>query len=192
MLAGEELVFQGPYEWIGPTDRTIFGSGWVGHPGVYLWTVPIKGFFVPYYVGSTGKSLGDKFVEHTRAYLSGEYTIWDPAELAQRRKVELWGGLWKPERRGMFPAYAAEFEKLAPRITELLKLYRLFVGSMRGSDRMRERAEAAIIRSVRSQDPKGILDENLKFRPRGPSESPVTYEFRWPGPVEWVPKRDQI
>jgi hypothetical protein len=193
MLAGEELHFRGPYEWFGPPERTLYGSGWVDEPGVYLWTIPTAATtFTPYFVGETGRSFAERFAEHTRAYLGGEYTVWEPEDFLQKNKVEVWGGLWKPERRKMFGEYLENLERLNMRTLDLLRAYRIFLAPMRGSERMRERVEAAIIRAVRLADPHPFLDENLRYRPRLPSEPPVNYEMHWPAPVEGVPTRCQV
>jgi len=192
MLAGEELAFRGPYEWVGPLERTVYGSGWINEPGVYVWTIPIGGVFAVYYVGETGRSFADRFAEHTRAYLSGEYTVWEPEDFLQKRKVEVWGGLWKPERRQLFGEYLANYERITTRTTELLKAYRIFIAPYRGSERVRERAAAAIIKALRMAGPHPFLDENVRFRPRLASESPVTVEMTWPAPVEGVPVRCQV
>jgi hypothetical protein len=192
MLAGEELVWWGPLAWVGPVEHTVHGSRWVNEPGVYLWTIPTGPSFTVYYVGETGRSFGERFTEHTRAYLGGEYSVWEPEDFLQKRKVEVWGGLWRPERRALMGEFLANLDRLTPRIAELLKAYRVFVAPMRGSERMRERMEAAIIRAIKLSDPHALLDENLRYRPRLPSEDPVTYEMRIPVPIEGLPARFQI
>lgn len=192
MLAGEELVFRGPYEWLGPKEMTIYGSGWLNEPGVYLWAVDVGGVFTPYYVGETNRSFADSFLQHTRAYMTGEYSVWDPEEFLQKRKVEVWGGLWRPERRGMYPDFLADFERITARTTALLKSFRILIAPYRGSERLRERAAAAIIRAIRTSDPHPLLDENVRFRPRMPAESAVTFDLVWPVPVDGVPARIQV
>jgi hypothetical protein len=192
MLAGEELVWRGPFDWVGPAERSIFGSNWAKEPGIYLWTIQTGPSNTVYYVGETGRSFGERFAEHTRAYLGGEYSIWGPEEFLQKRKIELWGGLWRPERKHLTGEYLANVERLLPRVVELLKSFRIFIAPMRGSERMRERVEAAIIRAIRLSDPHPLLDENLRYRPRLPSEDPVRYDMQLPAHIEGLPAYFQV
>jgi len=192
MLAGEELVWRGPFEWVGAPERSVFGTNWAKEPGVYLWTIQTGPSYTVYFVGETGKSFAERFAEHTKSFLGGEYSVWAPEEFLQKRKIELWGGLWRPERRGLMGEYLANAERLVPRVLELMKSFRIFVGPMRGSERMRERVEAAIIRAIRLADPHPLLDENLRYRPRLPSEDPVRYDLQASVNIEGLPTHFQV
>lgn len=75
-----EVVWTGPYCWpefeIGSNSRPL-----PRQPGVYLQTVEYQDGYLIYCAGLTRRSMPTRFREHTRKYMSGDYTVLDIAAM---------------------------------------------------------------------------------------------------------------
>ena len=93
-------------------------------PGVYLMTVKHQDGFLPYGVGVTRRPMRERFVEHTRAYVKGEYNILDLNAAERGTREVLWKGWgWTPEKRADYEARKDEIIAFAKsQISELVCL----------------------------------------------------------------------
>jgi hypothetical protein len=66
--------------------------------GVYLWTVEHGSGYLIYAAGITRRPFRKRFREHTAAYRSGVYTVFDVALLKQGVRRKVWPGFWFQKR----------------------------------------------------------------------------------------------
>ncbi len=173
-----EVRWHGPCRWYGKSEDCLFTASVAGKSGIYLWTVPFNTKYLVYYVGETGRSFKTRFTEHTRDYLYGYYRIYAPTEFAQGKKKLVWGGMWKPGRRG--PQRMLEFlnrySELSKVIYEFLGQYRIFLAPLDVKERIRQRIEAAIASKL-SEHP-GLIgkfqNDDIRYRPRRTDEDPIS------------------
>ena len=93
------VKWYGPYRFVEREEENVFTSLMGEKKGIYLFTVPFEGKYLVYYVGETGASFAIRLLQHVQSYLDGFYRVFDPEEFARGRKVLLWGGMWKSNRR---------------------------------------------------------------------------------------------
>ena len=93
------VKWYGPYSFVESADENVFTCLIGKKTGVYLFTIPFEGKYLVYYVGETGVSFANRSLQHVQSYLNGFYRVFDPEEFEKGRKVLLWGGMWKTDRR---------------------------------------------------------------------------------------------
>lgn len=148
-MVTESLFVQwfGPYCFAGSESENVFTNSIGEKKGVYLWTIPFDSKYLVYYVGETGVSFAERLLQHVQSYLNGFYRVFDPEEFAEGRKVLVWGGMWKSDRKSpdiMFE-YLRQYHKLSDMAHSLLNQFRIFVAPLKENDRrIRQRIEAAI------------------------------------------------
>ena len=75
-----DVTWSGPYAWPGFEKINVLPP-LPDHGGVYLQTFEHRdGRYVLYAAGITRQRFRRRFMQHNRAYLSGDYNILDPAE----------------------------------------------------------------------------------------------------------------
>ena len=167
-----EIVWTGPYGWpqfevesdLHPIPK---------RPGVYLQTVEYQDGYLIYAAGLTRRSIPKRFREHTRKYMSGDYSVLDVAAMQQGVRREIWHGWgWSPEKR-------AEFEDRKSTILDAVRKqlagFRIFVADVGVQPRILERLEAAIMSSLYKQPVpfSDIPDKGMMLAPRWKSEAPI-------------------
>lgn len=176
-----KIRWYGPYKLYGTEDNSIFTTPEAKQPGIYLWTVPFKKQYLTYYVGETGMSFTERFVEHTQSYLDGLYRIYSPSQFADGSKVLVWDGMWK--KKYSKPARMLEFMnrylELAPIINAYLERFRIFVAPLNVEERIRQRIEGAIAsRLLQQPGPIGSFqDSDIRYRPRRNDEEPISVQM---------------
>ncbi|NJM42680.1 MAG: hypothetical protein HC853_19045 [Anaerolineae bacterium] len=141
--------------------------------GVYLWTVEHNLGFLIYTAGITRRPFQQRFREHTRAYQSGVYTVFDAADLARGERNKIWPGFWFRRRT---PQLKAEYQRRASEIGDalekLLSAYRVFVAPVSTTPRVLERIEAAIMNALYAAKgiPSIIPDRGMSLSPRWEQE----------------------
>lgn len=176
-----ELVWQGPFSWPGACydahTPDLGDSEFVDSCGVYLWTVNYGTGFLIYAAGITNRPFRVRFREHTRAYRSGVYTIFDAPSLIQGQREVLWPGFWFGHRSVNAERDYAECESEIRVATEkLLGTYRVFVAPIQASSRVLRRIEAAIMNALYSAG--GVVgqipDRGMALAPRWDCEDPIS------------------
>jgi hypothetical protein len=133
------IEFEGPYSFIDYGDLPSILKSPLKN-GIYLWAIPVDDKELIRYVGMTTRTFGERMLEHLKAYLSGDYGIYDPIELQSGRRVKLWDGYW---RGAAIEDFIKRHEELFPKLFDMLKLYRIYVAPVNGEVRLLERIEAA-------------------------------------------------
>jgi hypothetical protein len=143
----QRINWEGPFSWV--SDQ---GITWIGHatvargPGLYLWTVPDESKYWINYVGISTTSIGERQLSHLRSYLSGEYVVYAPSELAKRKKQVAYD-----PKEGL-NVFMERYLSLARIIYEQLSLFRLFIAPMEGKKATLETLESMIINSLRAEN----------------------------------------
>jgi hypothetical protein len=177
----------GPYSFVKSEDQNIFTCLMGEKKGVYLFTIPFEGKYLVYYVGETGDSFANRLLQHVQSYLNGFYRIFDPEEFVKGRKVLLWGGMWKTDRRE--PKLISDFidrqTELAPKILLQLKRFRIFLAPIDEDKRIIERVEAEIARSLNQQEGLigGFQDKDVRYRPTRPNEQRFKVIMTFSNPI---------
>ena len=138
-------------------------------------TVKHQDGFLPYGVGVTRRPARNRFVEHTRSYVNGEYNILD-LDIAQQgiRKVIWKGWGWTSEKRADYEARKSEIIAIAQR--QMLGTY-IFIIETGITPRLLERIEASIANHFYKQD-EILFDRGMLCMPRWESEEPLIAIFQ--------------
>ncbi len=181
------VKWYGPYSFVDSGVENVFTCSMGEKKGVYLFTIPFEGKYLVYYVGETGASFANRMLQHAQSYLNGFYRIFDPEEFVKGRKILLWGGMWKADRRE--PKLISDFidkqAELAPKIILFLKQFRIFLAPIGKDKRIIERVEAEIARSLNQQE--GLIgafqDKDVRYRPTSPDEQQFWVMMTFPQPI---------
>lgn len=182
MDEGSELQFYGPFQLAGSQEESILLSPKGKLMGVYLLTIPFENKYLPYYVGETGVSFASRSMDHVKCFLNGFYRIYDPEAFATGKKILVWGGMWKSNRKGSdtMIEYLQQYHKLSSLSYTFLNLFRFFLAPFDSDDRLRQRLEAAIASKLLEQD--GIIgsfqDNDIRYYPRRPKEQPIKIKLK--------------
>ncbi len=119
------------------------------HPGVYLITFEYEDGFLIYAAGITRRNIPTRFKEHTKKYLSGDYTILDLSAIKYGKRKEIWHGWgWTPKKKQDFESRKSE---ILEGTHNQLAGSRIFVTDIGTADRILERLEAAIMNNLYEQ-----------------------------------------
>ena len=172
-----EVRWSGPYAW--PTFETATGLPAIPkHSGVYLWSSVYGREYIIYAAGITRRPIPIRLREHTRNFISGEYTILDMAAMSRGVRKEIWHGWgWTPEKRRDFEHRKHD---LAAAARYQLAAFRVFVADVGTAPRLLERLEAAIMNTLYRQPPPccDIPDRGMMLAPRWNSEQPITARLK--------------
>jgi hypothetical protein len=126
--------------------------------------------------GITKRPFSQRFREHTGKYLSGDYTILDPAAANKGKRLELWHGWgWTEPKRELFQAGKEIIQGAA---TEQMKAFRLFVAEVEEDNRLPERIEASVMAHLYnlSSPLSKLPDKGMFLSPRRKDELEIRVE----------------
>jgi hypothetical protein len=170
------LHFAGPFSWCGVAEKNLFGSPEGRKAGVYLLTAESDAGYFIYSAGFTTRSFAERFWEHTKEYLSGNYTVLDAKALREGTRLVVWDGFWDAreawQRLGDFRARSGE---ILAHVHELLATFRLFLAPLSTERRVLERLEAAIMNALYGASGKiaELPDRGMRLLPRRQDETPL-------------------
>lgn len=180
ILDSYDLHWSGPFKWPGVTSEDL--PDFLSEQeiakccGVYLWTVEHESGYLIYAAGITRRPFGQRFREHTRAYRSGVYTVFDVPSFKSGIRKKVWQGFWfkkrSPEAQNEYQARADEIRTAAE---ELLQNYRVFLAPLPPNPRVLQRIEAAIMNTLYlASGPASVIpDRGMALAPRWPNETPI-------------------
>ena len=180
-----ELRWVGPrtlYKWDGTKENGIFTVPETKKSGIYLWTIPFEKKYLTYYVGETGRSFTERFMEYTRNYLCGLYRVYNPSEFVDGKKALVWGGMWKPDRKGpdTVQEFLNRYSELSTVIYKFLRQFRVFIAPLDVKKRVRQRIEAAIAERLLEQP--GLTgrfqDNDIRYKPRRNNEERIRVKMK--------------
>jgi len=177
-----EIQLYGPYRCFGNKDESVFHVPISTRKGVYFWTIPFENQYLTYYIGETGNSFVYRTMEHIQCYLRGFYRVYDPNEFAKGKKVLIWGGMWKPDRKGLDVKleFIDRYPALSRQIYEYLAQFRLFLAPIDRDRRTRQRIEAAIATKMLGRP--GVIgnfqDDDIRYWPRRSEEQPIYVKMK--------------
>ena len=190
-----KITFEGPFSWSGFEEAPCILDVPEGQEaGVYLWTVPQDDHELICYVGQTGRAFGKRMVEHYKEHASGFYHLNSVPEFQRGVRVALWPGLWDSNNRATVPDCIRFAIQNAPLVQRLAMTYRFYLGPVDGSRRLRERIEGAIATALYSSPPPiGTFQElGIRYRPRKPTEEPLSCDISAPKSLLGLPTHLQV
>lgn len=167
------IEWTGPYSWPGYEPENNLPPI-PKQPGIYLMTVEKGDGYVLYAAGLSRRPIPTRFREHTRKYMSGDYTVLDIGALQQGLRKEIWHGWgWTEEKRRRFEGLR---EAILDAARKQLAGFRIFIAQVPDRPRLLERLEAAIMGHLYRQPPPlcNVPDKGMMLAPRWESEEPVT------------------
>lgn len=174
------LRWEGPFRWPGRDfqgeGKSLNDATVALNCGVYLWTVEHCDGYLIYTAGITRRSFVKRLREHTRAYLTGVYTIFDVPSLRTGIRKEIWPGFWfKRKTVDRQHEYENRFGEIHIAAKELLANYRVFVAPIDPRPRLLERIEAAIMNVlyIAPGPASRIPDRGMALAPRWHDEQPI-------------------
>jgi len=171
-----ETKFQGPYSWISENaDTCIQTCKFHRYSGIYLWTIEYENKELIYYVGQTGRSFSTRMQEHFTEHASGGYHLYDPEEFQRGIRKTVWYGRYDARQRTTISQFLKDFDRLAPIIERLARIYRFWIAPVDLDSRLRNRLESAISLPLFNQS--GIVSEfqesGVRYLPRRDEEPPL-------------------
>jgi hypothetical protein len=170
-----EVGWEGPYSWPAfEGENNLHPLPKI--PGVYLQTFEYQGGYLIYAAGLTRRPAPERFSQHTRKYMNGEYNVLDITAAQQGMRSEIWHG-WGYARK-----HREEFEEqksiILGAVRRQLTGFRIFITDTvdtRREARVLERLEAAIMRNLYQQPSPicDIPDRGMHLSPRWESETPI-------------------
>jgi hypothetical protein len=134
-------------------------------------------------LGETGTSFARRHYAHFCEYTCGAYTIHDPQSFAAGRRAPRYTGFTYPkERWRRAQPFIDDFGAIAPVLTEMLGVLRLFLAPLESDQRTRRRIEGALSSLLSQADPEVSEFQGRKARwLRRPDEPPlkVTSASEW-------------
>lgn len=166
-------MWQGPYSWPNYEQKNNLPS-LPKQSGLYLQTVIYNDGYLIYAAGLTRRTVRQRFREHTRKYMSGDYNVLDMNEMQKGIRQEVWHGWgWTPAKKEKF-----EEQKLVIQVAvqEQLAGFCIFVAHMGNEPRILERLEAAVMNTLyRRPSPLcDIPDRGMMLAPRWAWEEAIT------------------
>jgi len=145
---------------------------------------------------SDASSVPPKVQEHTRLYLSGDYTVLDVAlDVAQLKngvRSEIWHGWgWNAAKRAEFAERRSEIKEAAQR---QLVACRVFVTDVALRGRVPERLEAAIMNCLYAAPAPfcDVPDKGMMLAPKWDSEEPICVRNACGSKLHGLPERLSI
>src|SRR5262245_11374897 len=90
------LNWYGPFSLLNSDQTSCFKSTASQQPGVYMWGFKHRDGYLIYACGLTAKrTLAKRLREDQRSFLTGMWTLLDPAAMERGDRVEFWHGMWK-------------------------------------------------------------------------------------------------
>jgi hypothetical protein len=167
-----EVEWSGPYSWPtyeGENNLPPLPS----LSGVYLQTFRFQNGYLIYAAGLTRRPVSERFGEHTRKYMNGEYSVLDTLAVQKGIRREIWHG-WGYARNNR-----KEFEdrklKILEAVHKQLSGFRIFITDPGSESRVLERLEASIMGSLYKQPHPicDIPDKGMQLAPRWDMEDPI-------------------
>jgi len=196
-----KVEFVGPYVFIGSGKfPSIFKC--LPKKGVYFWTTPYGRKEVINYVGVTNREFKIRMFEHIKAFLSGDYKIFDANELKKGNPLPVWNGLYGLGRGvktdeficNHLEDFTKRYKELYPKIIATLKLYKIYLAEIEDETRLQERLEAAIYNCLYSQ--KGVVgrcvEKGILFRRRTSEERRIIFQLEFDKKIMGLPKQIEI
>ncbi len=171
------IEWTGPYSWPGYEAENNLPSI-PKHPGIYLMAAQYRDGYVLYAAGLSRRPIAKRFREHTRKYMSGDYTVLDIAALQHGIRKEIWHGWgWTEEKRRQFENRKEAILQAARR---QLSGFRIFVAQVPDYPRALERLEASIMDHLYRQPSPlcDVPDKGMMLAPRWDTEKPVIIKNR--------------
>lgn len=186
-----DIEWRGPYAW--PKFETESNLPAIPkHPGVYLLTSVYENGYIIYAAGITRRPIPQRFREHTRKYLSGDYTILDMDAMQHGVRKEIWHGWgWTPDKR---KEYERRKSNLLEAVRKQLAAFSIFVADVGTEPRILERIEAAIMYTLYENVHPfcDIPDRGMQLSPRWKKESQITAFMHSSVELYGVPKQLEI
>ena len=180
-----EIKWEGPFSWPKFENKSNL-SPVPKVPGVYLQTFEHKNGYLIYCAGLTRRPIINRFKEHTKKYMNGEYNVLDISAARQGTRKEIWHG-WDYARN-----HRSEFEEgksmILNAVEEQLGGFRLFITNME-APRILERLEASIMNNLYEQLPPicDIPDRGMQLSPRWESEDRIILKNDCPAIIYGLP-----
>jgi hypothetical protein len=181
------LDFQGPFRWHGSPD--LFSQEIAKQKGIYLWTVEQPHGHLVYYVGETSTSFKNRFENHLKSYLSGEYGIPDANDFLQgKSKTWVWPAKWRvPDK---WPAeFIQRISEIMPKLVELLGVMKIFVAPLLVETHVRQRIESTLAAYLKKQpEPIGsFIDADLRHSRDITNGDKFFVEINSPSLIQGIP-----
>jgi hypothetical protein len=185
-----EVKFSGPLSVLEAEDAGCLFTQEIGkRSGIYLWTVPVNGRHLPWYIGQTRRGFAQRMGEHVTGFLSGQYTTWDAAALARGENRRIEGSVvgWWPET---LPAFLSNYEQLVPHIVVFLRSLRVYVAPLTGDAHLHNRVEGALGRYLKSHPESELRDfffPGMRVPAAVPFDKPLRLQVTSVAPVAGLP-----
>ena len=185
------IEWTGPYSWPGfESENNLHPVP--KHPGIYLMAAEYGDGYLLYAAGLSRRPIPTRFREHTRKYMSGDYTVLDITALQQGIRKEIWHGWgWTEEKRRNFQNRK---EAILDAARKQLIGFRLFTAEVPERPRLLERLEASIMDHLYRQPAPlcDVPDKGMMLAPRWDSEKPVTIRNRCAVKLHGLPDAQEI
>lgn len=164
-----DAIWNGPFAWPGYENSELPKLPDESGGGVYLWTFEYEKGYLIYCAGRTSRKVKERFKEHTRKYLNGEYNILDIDAATKGIRKVFWGWDYAKTHRTEFEARKTQLVEVA---SKQLAGFRIFVADLEDTERLHARLEATIMKTLYSQPPPvgSLPDKGMHLSSRNSTE----------------------
>lgn len=182
-----ELTFEGPFHWSKSVELPSLFDDPIGQEsGVYLFTFPVNGMEHVHYVGQTKRDFATRLCEHLVCYLSGQYSILDPVELARGNQKIVWRTAWGAP----LAEFIEQLEVIAPQIKKFLGMFRFHLALVEDDAQLRNRIEGGLGRHFQNHPDdqiRGVFNTVARLPGTNPSKTMVRCQLNAKTPIAGFP-----
>lgn len=167
------LHWKGPFSW----PKFEFENGLPAipkEPGLYIQSAEYNEGYIIYCAGISRRPIPDRFREHSRSYLKGDYNILDIDLMKQGIRKVLWQGWgWSDEKRNKFNSNKSSLQDA---VNKQLSGFRIFTVDIGLEPRILERLEAKVMSCLYHSEYLycELPDKGMKLLPRRDDEKRIT------------------
>jgi len=187
------LDFKGPFRWHGSPEKVLFTQEIAKLSGIYLWTVEQPQGHLVYYVGETGTSFKNRFENHLKSYLSGEYGIPNVEDfLKGNSRNWVWPARWRPPKNRWPAEFIRRISEIMPKLVEFLAVLKIFVAPLQVETYTRQRIESRLAWYLNGKsgdhDENSFIDADLRNWKDIPGGEKILVEINTPYPIQGIPR----
>ena len=140
------IVLEGPYKFFDENWIMILNHKSIEKAGIYFWTININEEHLINYIGISSKCIKDRLIQHIKNFLSGDYDIYETADLEKGKMTKK----YVPDED--YTKYLMCIDSNLSSVLGNLRTFNLFFASVNESKNILELIESEIISRIRESN----------------------------------------
>ncbi len=162
----------GPFGLVG--EKNLFSTPEANSPGIYISTFKINDRYLIEYIGTTTRSLCERFLEHIEKYASGGYKLYDFQKMKDNKEFVVLKGRFGKDKYNI-TKFLNNYDYYSQRIKELIHELKIFLIPLDKEKRILERIEGRLYQILREKKDEKVMAfiEGVRSRPKRENEMSV-------------------